>query len=533
MKCVGCHAELGRDIWSRTVLARASVFFAALMLAGSGSAKARNGATEITILYDNYVLTEGCTPDWGFGCIIKGMEKCILFDTGTNGGILLGNIDKLHISAQDAELIVISHDHPDHTGGLSSFLGRNNNVTVYLPLSASAGLIQTVESRGAQVQKPDNPLQICKRVHVAGLTIMGQVEQFLVLDTPKGLVVITGCAHPGIVQVITKAKQVLNKSIYFVFGGFHLLDFSDSQIQSIVQQFRELGVQKVGASHCTGNRAIQLFKEAYGEDFVPIGVGKISIRNVCDFTDDGVVNFRDFAVCASSWRSPAGEPGWKPQADVGPPLFGDGIVDLQDLAGFVEHWLLEIGLTAHWPLDETEDTVAHDCVGNKNGTLNGNPVWQPESGKVAGALQFDGTDDYVSTPFILDPAAGAFSVFAWIKGIAPGQVVISQTGGENWLSTSAGEGKLMTELTIAGRLARPLISQTIVTDGNWHRVGLTWDGKNRILYVDDVEVAKDTQGTLAGSTGGLYIGAGKNLEAGSFFCGLIDDIRIYDRAVTP
>ena len=60
---------------------------------------------------------------------------------------------------------------------------------------------------------------------------------------------------------------------------------------------------------------------------------------------------------------------------------------------------------------------------------------------------------------------------------------------------------------------------------------LTWDGSNRILYVDDLEVAKDTQAQFSGSAEGLYIGAGKNLEPGSFFSGLIDDVRIYDRAV--
>jgi hypothetical protein len=87
-------------------------------------------------------------------------------------------------------------------------------------------------------------------------------------------------------------------------------------------------------------------------------------------------------------------------------------------------------------------------------------------------------------------------------------------------------------LKSSGRSGVPLQSQTVVTDGNWHRVGLTWDGKNRILYVDDIEV-KDTQTSLAGSQGGLNIGAGSTLSAGSFWSGLIDDVRIYDRAVKP
>jgi 7,8-dihydropterin-6-yl-methyl-4-(beta-D-ribofuranosyl)aminobenzene 5'-phosphate synthase len=262
----------------------------------AASPKAGSRAIEITVLYDNYTLSEGFRTGWGFSCIITGTEKCVLFDTGANADLLLENMDKLQVRAQDVDLVVISHDHDDHTLGLYSFLSRNSNVLVYLPISGSdtrliahsAELARGVESRGAKVQIPDAPLQICEGVHVAGLPIMGWVdaegqpirgivEQFLVLDTDKGLVVITGCAHPGIVEIVQKAKQMLNKDVYLVFGGFHLLDQSDSQIQSIIRQFRELGVQKVGASHCTGDKPIELFKQEYREDFVPIGVGRISI----------------------------------------------------------------------------------------------------------------------------------------------------------------------------------------------------------------------------------------------------------------
>ena len=91
----------------------------------------------------------------------------------------------------------------------------------------------------------------------------------------------------------------------------------------------------------------------------------------------------------------------------------------------------------------------------------------------------------------------------------------------------------MTELKGSGRGAAALLSPTAIADGNWHRVGFVWDGSNRILYVDDVEVARDTQIDLGSSEGGLYIGAGQILDPASFFSGLIDDVRIYDRAVTP
>jgi hypothetical protein len=204
-----------------------------------------------------------------------------------------------------------------------------------------------------------------------------------------------------------------------------------------------------------------------------------------------------------------------------------------------EYWLTEIpeipdpNLLAHWRLDETVGTIAYDSAGSNHGTVNGGPNWRPTSGKVDGALELDGVNDAVRTPFVLNPAEEKFSVFAWVKGGAAGQVIISQAVVANWLLADPAEGKLMTELKSTGPLGRNLISDTVITDGDWHRVGLTWDGSTRILYVDDVEVAKDTQDGLAGSTGGLYIGTGKNHVAGSFWSGLIDDVRLYDRAVTP
>jgi hypothetical protein len=145
----------------------------------------------------------------------------------------------------------------------------------------------------------------------------------------------------------------------------------------------------------------------------------------------------------------------------------------------------------------------------------------------------DGVAAYVRTPFVCDPAQGAFSVFAWVKDGAPGQLILSQVAGANWLMAGASDGALVTELKSSGRTGKALKSSVRVTDGVWHRVGFVWDGTDRILYVDDVEVAKDTQANLANSTGGLCIGAGSTMSPASFWKGLIDDVRIYDRAVKP
>jgi len=193
-------------------------------------------------------------------------------------------------------------------------------------------------------------------------------------------------------------------------------------------------------------------------------------------------------------------------------------------------------LVAYWSLDETEGIVAHDSAGDNDGFVIGDPIWLPSGGQVDGAIQLDGIDDYVSTPFVLNPADSTFSVFAWIKGGTPGQVVISQAGndrGVNWLCADPLEGNLMTELKGPGQSSVPLLSETVITDGSWHRIGLVRDGSHRMLYVDDVEVAKDAQDGLEPAIGGLYIGTGKAMEPGSSFSGLIDDVRIYNRAVTP
>jgi len=257
-----------------------------------------------------------------------------------------------------------------------------------------------------------------------------------------------------------------------------------------------------------------------------------TITPIVDFNGDGKVDTADLVMLIDAWRTN------DTLYDIGPMPWGDGVVDKADLEVLMSYLGQELEdptLVAHWKMDETEGSTAHDSSGDKDGTLNGNPIWQAMGGKIDGAIQLDGIDDYVSTPYVLNPAEGAFSVFAWIKGGAPGQVIVSQVGGANWLLADSSAGKLMTSLSApAGRVAPPpLVSEFVITDGLWHRIGFVWDGAQRMLYVDDVEVAKDTQTGLSGSNSGLHIGAGKALEPGSFWSGLIDDVRIYNRAVTP
>jgi len=255
-----------------------------------------------------------------------------------------------------------------------------------------------------------------------------------------------------------------------------------------------------------------------------------------DFNGDGIVDSADMCIMVDHWGEDY------PLCDISPTPFGDGIVDVQDLIVLAEHLFEEIfppELVAYWKLDEAEGDIADNSTSDNHGILSGNPTWQPDSGQVGGTLEFDGINDYVESDFVLNPGEGPLSVFAWIKGGAPGQVIISQadgTGtGETWLGMDALGGKLMTGLRPPGSRSPtpPMVSDFVITDGQWHHVGIVVTAYGvRNLYTDGMRVAADTQGvSLPSSNGGMYIGANKTLEAGTFFSGLIDDVRIYNKAL--
>ena len=230
---------------------------------------------KITILYDNYIFTEGTQSDWGFSCLIEGTEKTILFDTGTKPDVLWHNIEQLNVDIDKIDLIAISHIHGDHTGGLFSILEEKKDIPVYIPASFPDSFVSRVSEAGGNAVPVDKPLEICKDVYLSGEMGTQIIEQAVVLDTRNGLVIITGCAHPGIASMVKNIRNQHNKDVNFVFGGFHLMQHSAAQVNQIIEQFREAGVKKCGATHCTGDKAIEIFKNDFGDNFVGMGVGRV------------------------------------------------------------------------------------------------------------------------------------------------------------------------------------------------------------------------------------------------------------------
>ena len=231
----------------------------------------------ITIVYDNQLHDKTLRSGWGFSCLIEQSNKKILFDTGDNLEKLSFNLNNLQINPQDFEAIVLSHNHWDHTGGLQAVLGKNRNCRLYFGKSYPASFQARLKSQSVDYVLVEDIRSIAEGIFVGPeMGGFGLREVPLTLQTDKGLVIITGCAHPGILKIVEKVKQELGKNIYLVLGGFHL--GMSLGLKSIVKGLREIRVEKVAPCHCTGDRAVNLFQEKFKENFIKVGAGlKIEI----------------------------------------------------------------------------------------------------------------------------------------------------------------------------------------------------------------------------------------------------------------
>jgi 7,8-dihydropterin-6-yl-methyl-4-(beta-D-ribofuranosyl)aminobenzene 5'-phosphate synthase len=253
-----------------------------IMSGQAGNLNEANGADDmvmLTIMYDNYKHDESLQAEWGFSCLIETAGQTILFDTGGDAEVLEANFKKLNIDPNSIDTVVISHMHWDHINGLEWLVKANRHLEIFLPDSAPDEKVQELQSKADSVTLVSQMQCICPGVFSTGTLQQNVPEQSLCVETPEGTLVIVGCSHPGIVRILKKAKELAGEEIYLVFGGFHLSGQSRGQIESIIKEIKELDVKKIGPTHCTGDTAIAMFKEAWGQHFVSMGVGKqLSLR---------------------------------------------------------------------------------------------------------------------------------------------------------------------------------------------------------------------------------------------------------------
>lgn len=261
----------------------------------------------ITTLAENSATKVGTLAEHGLSMLVEVDDLCLLLDTGQTG-TAVHNARAMGIDLSRVSRVILSHGHQDHTGGLKEVLAETGEVTLYAhsdvwrpryvarkgEKARYAGLMflrEQLESMGANIQLSDGPVHISREVMITGpvprvtpferldadLVVKApqgwqqdQVpdDQALVVKTPKGLVVLLGCAHSGMVNTLLHAQQVAGqKRIFAVLGGTHLGFASQEQLEKTVDALREFDIQRLGVSHCTGLAAGGRLAREFGDRF--------------------------------------------------------------------------------------------------------------------------------------------------------------------------------------------------------------------------------------------------------------------------
>ncbi len=230
-------------------------------------------AVTIKIIYDNCKIDNTFQEGWGFSCLVDVGHRKILFDTGADSQAFHANLRKLGIRCEEITDVVFSHKHGDHTEGLEDVVGKlMPDSRLFLPKRFPPKKIPSHVSTTIVKDFHEIDAGIFSLVLKGGFLLY---EQALIITTPQGLVVITGCAHPGIVNLLETVKQRLQQPIHLVLGGFHLFKTKQSDVDTIIHHLKALPVQIAAPCHCSGEAAIKRFQDAFEDRFYKVGTGTV------------------------------------------------------------------------------------------------------------------------------------------------------------------------------------------------------------------------------------------------------------------
>ena len=241
------------------------------------------GNIQIRIIYDNKLACDKFKAAWGFACLIKLPDHTILFDTGGDAEIFISNLKAMNIDISTIDSVMISHDHWDHNAGMEALFNLNSKLQLYIIKSFSDKTKAIAESAGVKTLFATEPTAITPGALTTGEMATNRPDLFehsLILRTDKGSIIITGCAHSGIVEVIERCKALIADDILFVIGGFHLVESSEAEISEIIDRCKQYDIRFMAPCHCTGDNAIEMFRKSLGKRFISIGAG--TVINISD-----------------------------------------------------------------------------------------------------------------------------------------------------------------------------------------------------------------------------------------------------------
>lgn len=263
---------------------------------------------QITVLFDAFGNAPGLVRDWGYAAFVEFDGRRILFDTGNNGDILAQNARSLGVDLGRLDMVVMSHRHGDHMGGLAHVLSVNPKATIYAPKDAFGVYGSDLPGSfyrkndalapqqryyggkppavmrfgtawpGADFRLIDKTTQLAPGVHVISLVsdkpgTLELRELTLALATPQGVVLVVGCSHPGIERIVEAATKI-DPRVHLIAGGLHLVVSKDEEIAKIVDiLLNTYNVAHVAPGHCTGEPSFEAMSKAFAARYLYAGVG--------------------------------------------------------------------------------------------------------------------------------------------------------------------------------------------------------------------------------------------------------------------
>ncbi|MFA4984903.1 MAG: MBL fold metallo-hydrolase [Candidatus Omnitrophota bacterium] len=212
---------------------------------------------------------------WGISFLLG---EDVIFDTFGSPAVFLKNMRRFNVSPSGIRHIVLSHEDWDHTGGLWRILPGRRDISVYVCASFRQELKDRIVVAGARIVETGGPTQISGDIYSTGELCYesgkGMLrEQSLIIKTTGGLALVCGCAHPGLMNIIRRARDEFQSEVTCLIGGFHLKDNADKLNISIINELLAAGVSRIAPLHCTGRRAVGMMREAFGKGFVGLGEG--------------------------------------------------------------------------------------------------------------------------------------------------------------------------------------------------------------------------------------------------------------------
>lgn len=244
-------------------------------------ASEKDSILKISMIYNNIGKDESMVNEWGLSILIESSEETILFDTGGKSEILMENMKQAGIDIGKISKVVISHNHWDHVNGLGAFLENEVNPKVYVPEDCLEDIRYNFKQ--ANLIGVKESMKINDSVWTTG-QLTGEYsdkpiyEQSIVVKNDNALYLFTGCSHPGIVKIVEHTRQLFfDEELKLVAGGFHLNRHSEKQVYDISDKLKNLGVEKIAPSHCTGEKAIGIFFDEWGNDFITFDLSRNKI----------------------------------------------------------------------------------------------------------------------------------------------------------------------------------------------------------------------------------------------------------------